>query len=72
MFMRYHMHRDGQTDAQTYSIKISVIHFFIPPHINAEMEKGNTLLLMVGRNKALTKVYPKVSGLAAWSENCKW
>jgi hypothetical protein len=20
----------------------------------------------------LTKVYPKVSGLAAWSENCKW
>jgi len=20
----------------------------------------------------LTNVYPKVSGLAAWSENCKW
>jgi hypothetical protein len=19
-----------------------------------------------------TRVYPKVSGLAAWSENCKW
>jgi hypothetical protein len=22
--------------------------------------------------KRYTKVYPKVSGLAAWSENCKW
>jgi len=21
---------------------------------------------------AYTRVYPKVSGLAAWSENCKW
>jgi len=20
----------------------------------------------------VTRVYPKVSGLAAWSENCKW
>jgi hypothetical protein len=20
----------------------------------------------------ITRVYPKVSGLAAWSENCKW
>jgi len=20
----------------------------------------------------VTKVYPKVSGLAAWTENCKW
>jgi hypothetical protein len=22
--------------------------------------------------KEYTRVYPKVSGLAAWSENCKW
>jgi hypothetical protein len=22
--------------------------------------------------KHYTRVYPKVSGLAAWSENCKW
>jgi hypothetical protein len=24
------------------------------------------------RARARTSVYPKVSGLAAWSENCKW
>jgi hypothetical protein len=23
-------------------------------------------------NTFYTRVYPKVSGLAAWSENCKW
>jgi hypothetical protein len=23
-------------------------------------------------SEVTTKVYPKVSGLAAWSENCKW
>jgi hypothetical protein len=22
--------------------------------------------------RKVTRVYPKVSGLAAWSENCKW
>jgi len=24
------------------------------------------------RDPKSTRVYPKVSGLAAWSENCKW
>jgi hypothetical protein len=27
--------------------------------------------ILYGINK-LTRVYPKVSGLAAWSKNCKW
>jgi hypothetical protein len=27
---------------------------------------------MIYVNYAYTRVYPKVSGLAAWSENCKW
>jgi hypothetical protein len=25
-----------------------------------------------GFSEGCTRVYPKVSGLAAWSENCKW
>jgi hypothetical protein len=24
------------------------------------------------KEQGYTRVYPKVSGLAAWSENCKW
>jgi hypothetical protein len=27
--------------------------------------------LVLGK-RAYTRVYPKVSGLAVWSENCKW
>jgi hypothetical protein len=25
-----------------------------------------------GKEMEITRVYPKVSGLAAWSENCIW
>jgi len=31
-----------------------------------------TVLILAKFGTASTKVYPKVSGLAAWSENCKW
>jgi hypothetical protein len=31
--------------------------------------KKKALLITSCKN---TRVYPKVSGLAAWSENCKW
>jgi hypothetical protein len=26
----------------------------------------------VGKEAVVMRVYPNVSGLAAWSENCKW
>jgi hypothetical protein len=26
----------------------------------------------LGKIRFITRVYPKVSGLATWSENCKW
>jgi hypothetical protein len=28
--------------------------------------------LFIGNMVTNTRVYPKVSGLAVWSENCKW
>jgi hypothetical protein len=33
---------------------------------------GNRMRTTAGNIYQCTKVYPKVSGLAAWSENCKW
>jgi hypothetical protein len=35
------------------------------------METGN-LIITLGQAFSYTRVYPKVSGLATWSENCKW
>jgi hypothetical protein len=37
---------------------------------NTQAEIRNTLKILV--NILHTRVYPKVSELAAWSENCKW
>jgi hypothetical protein len=48
-------------DAPLFKIKI---------HITDDtVHKCNKFLFLVWLH---TKVYPKVSGLAAWSENCKW
>jgi hypothetical protein len=34
--------------------------------------RGHTGTHIFKHEKYNTRVYPKVSGLAAWSENCKW
>jgi hypothetical protein len=38
---------------------------------NAALTEHHAMKVYVGSG-GKTKVYPKVSGLAAWSENCKW
>jgi hypothetical protein len=35
-------------------------------------KKGKPFPNCVFKVGALTRVYPKVSGLSTWSENCKW
>jgi hypothetical protein len=37
-----------------------------------EEKKIRTKILVVSRKCVNTREYPKVSGLAAWRENCKW
>jgi len=53
---------------------ITVRHFHaseIPTTTNSNMEAERNF--DVGVILApITRVYPKVSGLATWSENCKW
>jgi hypothetical protein len=39
------------------------IWWYTPP-FRLQVSDGSTFLI--------TRVYPKVSGLVAWSENCKW
>jgi hypothetical protein len=37
-----------------------------------KLNRSNKSDINIYRLVAFTRVYPKVSGLAAWSENCKW
>jgi hypothetical protein len=42
---------------------------FISVALRSSIQTGDTVYC---RKKMHTRVYPKVPGLAAWSENCKW
>jgi hypothetical protein len=52
--------------------EISLIYFKTKSLSVMEGHKELRHLLKVGLAAVNTRVYPKVSGLAAWSENCKW
>jgi len=38
----------------------------------AIVERPRPLCVLGSQEGYSTRVYPKLSGLAAWSENCKW
>jgi len=40
--------------------------------LDVEFQSEEEYILFIGRSVGNTGVYSKVSGLAAWSENCKW
>jgi hypothetical protein len=74
-------HKSGDLDSITNLIKKLQIHIcnFIDirnmkSYINDSVEGCQNLLnkLSCTSCMACERVYPKVSGLAAWSENCKW
>jgi len=56
---------------------INVTVFNAVLNLQQEHEVGHALVNHLQAQMAeslahISKVYPKVSGLAAWSENCKW
>jgi hypothetical protein len=60
----------------SYLLNNIFLYLVVIIHVNEKRCWGEHLSLREwatrGYWKFITRVYPKVSGLAAWSENCKW
>jgi hypothetical protein len=68
---KFYLHRHENLNPHNKSADLLIFYITLTELENRE-ESDTNLVQQIWQVVKYTRVYPKVSGLAAWSKNCKW